>query len=222
MKLLSDFFPILLFFIAYQLFDIYVATAVAILASALQVGGFWLRRRRVETMHLATLGLLVVFGGLTLLLQDRAFIMWKPSIVNWLFALVFLGSQWIGDRPLIERIMGHAISVPSQIWKRLNLLWVGFFTVSGLANLFIASLFFAAETTLITATGQADIDLTLCAEQFAGNLLTLCEAAHGKEQLWVNFKLFGMLGLTILFVIAQSLYLGRHVVDPAPQPMETS
>ncbi len=107
MKLLIDFFPILLFFIAYKLAGIYVATGVAIAAAALQVGWSWWRHRRVETMHLITLALLVVFGGLTIALQDPIFVMWKPTLVNWLFAAAFLGSQLIGQRPLIERMMGQ-------------------------------------------------------------------------------------------------------------------
>ncbi|MBK1699849.1 inner membrane-spanning protein YciB [Thiococcus pfennigii] len=222
MKLLSDFFPILLFFVAYQLFDIYVATAVAILASAIQVGGVWLRRRRVETMPLVTLALLVVFGGLTLLLHDRTFIMWKPSIVNWLFAAAFLGSHFIGERTLIERLMGQTVRVPAPVWRRLNLLWVGFFMLAGVVNLAFANGFFTAEAALIAAAGQTDIDLAQCAAQFGGAVLTLCENAYGREQLWVNFKLFGMLGLTILFVIAQSFYLARHIEEPAPQPMEAN
>ena len=96
MKFLADFFPILLFFAAYQLYDIYVATAVAIASSALQVGYLWLTRHKVEKMHLITLALLIVFGGLTLLLRDPVFIKWKPTVVNWLFAAVFGGSQIFG------------------------------------------------------------------------------------------------------------------------------
>jgi intracellular septation protein len=171
-------------------------------------------------MHLVTLGLLVVFGGLTILLQDRTFIMWKPSIVNWLFAAVFLGSQFLGERSLIERMMGHAIDVPRPIWRRLNLLWVLFFVVSGLANLFVASGFFAAEQALIDASGVAEIDLGNCQEAFSGDLLTLCLTAQDRESAWVNFKLFGMMGLTLAFVVAQAFYLARHIRD-TEQPAET-
>ena len=84
MKFLFDFFPILLFFIAYKLYGMYTATAVAIAASFVQVAAFWLKNRRFENMHLITLGLITVLGGATLLLQDRAFFMWKPTAVNWL------------------------------------------------------------------------------------------------------------------------------------------
>ncbi len=213
MKLLADFFPILLFFVAYKLYDIYTATAVAIAASMLQVTISWYRHRRVEKMHLATLGLLVVFGGLTIALQDRIFIMWKPTIVNWLFATVFLASQFVGDKPLVQRMMSHAIEVPRPVWSRLNQLWVLFFVVLGAANLYVASDFFVAEAQLQAATGIQQIDITRCEELFQGTTLALCREAQHLEETWVNFKLFGMLGLTVIFVIGQAFYLARHVKD---------
>lgn len=174
MKLLFDFFPIILFFVAYKLYGIYAATAVAIAASFIQVGGYWLKHRRFETMHLVSLGLISVFGGATLLLQDPTFIMWKPTILNWLFAGVFLGSQVVGQRTLLERMMSSALQVPAHIWKRANLLWVGFFVFSGVLNLYVAY--------------------------------------NYSEETWVNFKLFGLMGLTFAFVIAQSMYLARHMI----------
>ena len=216
MKFLADFFPILLFFIAYKLYGIYAATAVAIAASLLQVGWHWLRTRKVETMHLVTLGILVVFGGLTIALHDRAFIMWKPSIVNWLFAAVFFGSQFVGDKPLIERMMSHAIEVPAPIWRNLNNLWVLFFLAMGALNLYVANNFFVAESTLLEITGLSDIDFEQCATLFRGETLALCRHARSLEETWVNFKLFGMMGLTIAFVIAQAFYLARHVRDEEP------
>jgi intracellular septation protein len=219
MKLLVDFFPILLFFAAYKLEGIYVATGVAIAASAVLVGWSWMRRRRVETMPLVTLGLLVLFGGLTIALRDPIFVMWKPTIVNWLFAAAFLGSQLIGKRSLIERMMGNAIDIPSAVWTRLNLMWIGFFLVTGLVNLFvvyIGSGFFGAQQALIAASGLQDVDLSTCAEQFGGDLLSLCRQAHAREDVWVNFKLFGMMGMTLVFVIAQAFYLSRHMKDQPP------
>lgn len=174
MKLLYDFFPILLFFIAYKVYDIYVATAVAIAAAFVQTGLYWLKHRRFENTHLLTLGLLVLFGGLTLALHDPVFIKWKPTLVNWLFAIGFLGSLFIGRKPLVERMMGHAVRLPAPVWSRLNWAWIWFFVVMGVLNLYVAYNF--------------------------------------SEDTWVNFKLFGMLGLTLAFVIAQSLYLSRHLV----------
>ncbi len=173
MKLLFDFFPILLFFIAYKVFDIYVATAVAIVASVAQVGWTRWRHGKVENMHLITLALIVVLGGATLFLQDEMFIKWKPTVVNWLFAVVFLGSQFIGKKPILQRMLAQNVTLPADIWSRLNLSWVLFFTVLGIVNLYVVYNF--------------DTDT------------------------WVNFKLFGMLGLTVVFILGQAVYLTKHV-----------
>jgi len=173
MKMLADLFPVILFFVAYQLYDIYVATVVAIAAAIAQVAYNWLRRGQVETMHWVTLGLLVVFGGLTLALQDPTFIKWKPTVVNWLFALAFLGSQLFMQRGLLQRMMDHAVTLPDSAWQRLNAAWVGFFLAMGVINLFVAYNF--------------------------------------SENVWVNFKLFGFLGLTLLFMLAQGFYLSRFM-----------
>jgi len=220
MKLLVDFFPVLAFFIAYKIFDIFVATAVAIAASLIQVLGLRIARRRIETMHLVTLGLVVVFGGLTLLLQDRTFFMWKPTIVNWLFATAFLGSHFVGERPLVERMISHAIEVPGRIWRRLNLMWFAFFLLSGAANLYVANHFFTAENALLVASGKDVVDLASCSQVFSGEVLDLCTTAHAREETWVNFKLFGMMGLTIVFVIVQAFYLARHIRD-TDKPQES-
>lgn len=189
MKLFFDFLPIVLFFVAYKLgggvysFNgetyeiegIYAATAVMIAATLFQVSYTWLRHRRVERAHLITLVLVVLLGGLTLWLQNPDFIKWKPSAVNWLFALVFIGAYLFTDKSLLERMMAEHIQLPVKIWARLNLAWILFFIGSGIANLYVAFNF--------------------------------------DETTWVNFKLFGMLGLTLVFVIAQSIYLARHAVE---------
>jgi intracellular septation protein len=182
MKFLLDFFPILLFFIAYQVWDIYVATAVAIGAALLQVGWQRLRHGRIEKMQAITLALLVLFGGLTLLLRDPVFIKWKPTVVNWLFAVAFLVSAYVGERSLLQRMMGHAVSLPDAIWHRLNWAWVVFFAAMGVLNLVVAYNF--------------------------------------PEDVWVNFKLFGLMGLTLVFVFAQAPYLAKHMEQEAPAKEE--
>ena len=205
MKLLFDFFPIILFFVSYyqahfliektvigQLLDpakpdfinaTILATAVAIAASFVQVGIHWFKTHRFERMHIFSLVLISVLGGITIFLGNPAFIQWKPTILNWLFAVVFFGSMYVGEKPIIERMMGEHIALPKPVWKTLNLSWVAFFFISGAANLYVA---------------------------FYYNL----EAApETRMDTWVNFKLFGLMGLTIAFVILQSIYLSRHIID---------
>jgi intracellular septation protein len=176
MKLLTDFLPILLFFIAYKMFDIYVATAVAIAATFLQVAVTWLKTRKVATMQLVTLAILVTFGGLTLYLRNEQFIKWKPTVINWIFAAAFLGSQFFGEKTVVERLMSAQIKLPNPIWRRLNLSWVAFFLIMGEANLYVMYNF--------------------------------------DRDTWVNFKLFGMLGMTMVFLVIQSLFLARHINVP--------
>ena len=139
MKLLFDFFPIIAFFVTFKFFDdphegVLAATAVVIVATCIQVGITWIRHRKVENMHIVTLVLVVVLGGVTLLLDDEIFIKWKPTVVNWLFAIAFAASQFIGERSLIQRMLGGNIDLPDMIWKRLNFAWVVFFAAVGLLN----------------------------------------------------------------------------------------
>lgn len=175
MKFLYDFFPILLFFIAYKTFDIYVATAVAMVSSVVQVGAFWLKHRRIETMHLVTLVSIMVLGSITLLLHDETFIKWKPTVVEWAFALAFLISQFVGGKPLVQRMMEASIQLTdNKIWMHLNLAWIGFFIAMGALNLYIAF--------------------------------------NYPTDVWVNFKLFGMMGFTFVFVLAQGFYMMKYIV----------
>jgi intracellular septation protein len=173
MKLLFDFFPILLFFMAYKLFGIYVATAIAMLASVLQAAGCWFKHHRFESTHLITLLIILLLGSATIFLHNVMFIKWKPTAVYWTFALLFLATQFIGNKTLIQRMMDGKINLPTSIWNRLNLLWGIFFALMGLANLYVVYNF--------------------------------------TTNIWVNFKLFGTLGLTILFVLLQSFYIARHL-----------
>ena len=173
MKFLADFFPILLFFVAYKMYDLYVATAVIIAASLAQVSYAWLRHKKVEKMHLITFAMVAVFGGLTLFLQDEMFIKWKPSVINWLFAIAFLGSQFIGKKTFIERMLGASIELPRAAWVKLNFSWATFFAALGFVNLYVVY--------------NYDTDT------------------------WVNFKMFGMMGLTFAFVIVQGIYLMKFI-----------
>jgi len=175
MKLLFDFFPVLLFFIAFKIKGIYVATVVAIVASFLQVIIHWIIHRKIDKMHVITLGMIGVLGGATLFFHNPVFIQWKPTGIYWITALVFLGSQFIGKKTIVQKMMEANITLPSIIWSKLNFAWVIFFLLMGLLNIYIAY--------------NYDMDT------------------------WVNFKLFGGLGITILFVIFQSIYLAKHVIE---------
>lgn len=175
MKMLFDFFPVLLFFIVYKSYDIYTATAVLIAACAVQTLGHRIIKGKFENTHLITLALVALFGGLTLVLQNEVFIKWKPTAINWLFALVFIGSQFIGEKPIIERMMGASITLPRAVWTRLSVAWALFFVALGALNLYVAFSF--------------DTDT------------------------WVNFKMFGLMGLTFVFIIAQSLYLVPYLKE---------
>ena len=137
MKFLFDLFPVALFFVAIQIWDIFVATGVAIAASILQVGWLLFRRRKVEPMLWASLGIILVFGGLTLYLRDKTFILWKPTVLYWLFGAVLAGSAFFG-RNLIRALLSEQMRLPDPIWKKLNWAWVGFFAFMGLANLYVA------------------------------------------------------------------------------------
>ena len=137
MKQLFEFIPIILFFVAYKLYDIYIATAVIIVATICQVTYTWFRHGKVETMQWITLGLILVFGGATIYLQDEQFIKWKLSIIEWLFGIAFLGSQFIGKKPFIERMMSNALTLPSFVWRRLNMMWAFFFIAVGFINVYV-------------------------------------------------------------------------------------
>jgi intracellular septation protein len=173
MKILFDLLPILLFFIAFKVSGIYVATGVAIIATAALIGWTWLKTRKVDPMQWVSLGLIVVFGGATIWLQDETFIKWKPTILYWLFAIVFLVSNQFMNKNLVRSMMGHQVDLPAAMWSRLNTLWIGFFAIMGGLNLAVAYNF--------------DTDT------------------------WVSFKLFGGMGLMLLFVLAQGLYMAKHL-----------
>jgi intracellular septation protein len=174
MKFLFDFFPIILFFIAFKVADIYVATAVAIAATFVQVGWLKLRGRRVEPMLWASLAIIAVFGGATLALQDETFIKWKPTVLYWLFGAVLAGAAVLG-RNLIRLMLSEQVQLPGRVWSRLNWSWIGFFIVMGAINLYVAYNF--------------------------------------STEHWVNFKVFGGMGLMLLFVLAQALVLSRYVQE---------
>lgn len=137
MQLLFDFFPLIVFFAAYSLFDVYVATAAIMVAIALQIAYQWLRHRKVNKLLLISGALVVLFGSVTLALRNPLFIQWKVTVVNWLFAAAFLGSQIFGSKTFTERLMGHAVELEPAFWRQLNSLWIVNFAVIGALNLYV-------------------------------------------------------------------------------------
>ncbi len=180
MKLLLDFFPIILFFAAFKVWGIYVATAVAIVATVGQIG--WLRYKtgKVEPMQWVSLGVIVLFGGATIVAHNDTFIKWKPTVLYWLMAGTLAAGQLIFRKNLLKSLMGSQLQLPEAAWRVTNWSWIAFFAAMGVLNLWVAFNF--------------DLDT------------------------WVNFKLFGGLGLMAAFVVAQALYLGRYMkADEAPK-----
>jgi intracellular septation protein len=178
MKLLIDFFPILLFFAAFKVAGIYVATGVAIAATIAQIA--WLRYRtgKIEPMQWVSLAVIVLFGGATIALHNETFIKWKPTVLYWLMAGSLLVGQYVFGKNLLKSLMGSQMELPDAAWRTANWSWIGFFGVMGVLNLWVA---FNYDTNT-----------------------------------WVNFKLFGGMGLMVLFIIGQAIWLGRHIkVDEA-------
>jgi len=191
-KQFIDFIPLLLFFIVFKLDPrdlelaghhlvfggIFSATAVLIVSSLIVYGALFLHQRRLDKGQWLTLLACLVFGGMTLAFHSETFLKWKAPVLNWLFALGFAISQVVGEQPLIQRMMGHALTLPRRIWLRLNLAWVAFFVFCGFAQLYVAFHF---------------------------------------PDFWVDFKVFGSLGMTLLFLLGQGLFIARYLQDPEEQ-----
>ena len=204
MKLLFDFLPIILFFVAYKVAGsnpdaaaafasehfgflvsggvvaaaeapVLLATVVVILATLTQVLLLKLRGRKIDTMLWVSLVLVVVLGGLTLWFHSETFIKWKPTLLYWVMAAAFALGPLLFGKNLLRVLLGAQLELPPPVWRRLNWAWVAFFALMGVLNLWVAYNF-ATDT-------------------------------------WVNFKLFGGIGLMLVFTLAQGLYLSRHLPD---------
>jgi intracellular septation protein len=175
MRFVADYFPLILFFLAFKWQGIWVATAVAIVASIVQI--VWLRwRNAVGPVHWLSLAIIVVFGGATLALRDDAFIKWKPTVLYLAFAGALAAGKILWRRDLLASVMKD-LALPPAIWTRLTWAWIAFFAAMALANWYIAF--------------------------------------HFPTATWVNFKVWGGIGLFLLFAIAQGLFLARHVTEPS-------
>jgi intracellular septation protein len=187
MKQFLDYIPLIVFFVVwslderiinvagydYTLGGIYSAAEFLLVASILVYGGIFLSQRRLDKFQLITLVVVVLACLPTIYFRNTDFLKWKAPIANWVFALAFIGSRFVSEKPAIEHMLGHAVEAPREVWNTLNTVWIVFFTVLGATNLIVA--------------------------------FTLSEA------MWINFKVWGNLVITFLFVFAQMPYLSRYI-----------
>jgi intracellular septation protein len=176
MQFFADYFPLVLFFVAFKLQGIYVATAVAIVASVAQIAWFRWKRGKVAVVHWLSLAIIVVFGGATLILQDETFIKWKPTVLYGLFGLVLAVGKLAYRRDLLGYLMKD-LTLPPAVWTRLTWSWVAFFAAMAVANWYVAF--------------------------------------HFSTETWVNFKVWGGIGLFLAFALAQGVVLARYVTEPS-------
>lgn len=168
-----EYIPLILFFVVYKFADIYWATGSLIIASILQILYYFIKKEKVPTKTWVLFGLITVFGGLTIFLQDDLFLKWKVSIINWLFAVALIISRYVFNKNIIKNMLDESMELPEKVWSNLNLSWAGFFTFCGAINIYIAFNF--------------------------------------EQETWVNFKVFGLMGLTFVFAITSIMSLYKYL-----------
>ena len=174
MQLIADYFPLLLFVIAFKWQGIYVATAVAMVASVAQIAWLRWKRGRVAPVHWLSLAIIVIFGGATLILHDEVFIKWKPTVLYGLFGTTLAVGRLGFGRNLIAYVM-QGVTLPAAVWTRVTWSWVAFFAFMGVANWYVAF--------------------------------------NYPTDTWVNFKVWGGIGLFLTFALLQGLFLSRHLTE---------
>ena len=145
MKLLLDFLPILLFFGAFKLYNIYVATAVLMGATVVQMAVIYTMDRKLQTMHKITLALILIFGTLTLVLQDERFIKWKPTVLYAAMAVSLAVATWGMKKNFLKLLLGGQMELPEPVWMRLNAAWIGYCAFMAAINGYVAA-FYSTET----------------------------------------------------------------------------
>ena len=186
MQLLADYFPLLLFFIAFKWQGIFFATAVAMIASVVQIAWFkW--KGKLSTIHWISFAIIAVFGGATLILQDKTFIMWKPTVLYGMFGAILAVGKLAFGRDLIGALL-RDITLPAAVWTRVTWSWTVFLLAMAVLNWYVA---FHYRPELPDAV---------------------------REGNWVDFKVWGGIGLFLAFALAQGLMLARHIEEPKEEP----
>lgn len=173
MQSFLEFLPLVVFYVVWKFSDIYWATGSLILMSALHVLFFIVQRKPVPTKAWIFFGLIAVFGGLTIYLQDDTFLKWKVTIINGVFALALVISQYVFKQNIIKKFLGESLSLPEKVWTNLNLSWAAFFAFCAILNLYVAFNF--------------------------------------EQETWINFKVFGLTGLMIIFSISSIFALYKYL-----------
>lgn len=181
MKLVFDLFPLILFFIAYRVAGIFAATGVAMAAVVVQVVWLRVRNHKIEPMHIINLVVILVFGGATIYTANDVFIRWKPTILYWTFSIILFVSQFVSAKPAIQHVLGSQLELPEHVWKKINLSFAIFTLIMGLLNLYVAFFY------------GADLDPQV------------------QRDRWVDFKVFGTMILTFLFVVGLMLALSKYM-----------
>jgi len=211
MKFLLDFGPIVLFFIVYKFYGLYAAIYAMIASTFVQIMYSRATTGKFVTSQVLTFALLVVFGGISIILRDPAFVMWKVSVLYVIFAAVLIGSNYVGSKTLLERMMGKELQLPRNTWVNLTWFWSLGFIVIAIINAFFVNTALSARNQFLNGGVLVDPKIDLknfdCSQS---PLESLCLIAQSSEESWVNFKLFGTLGLTLVLIIITVLMLSKH------------
>ena len=214
MKFLLDFGPIVLFFIVYKYYGLYAAIYAMIASTFVQIMYSRVTTGKFVTSQVLTFALLVVFGGISIILRDPAFVMWKVSVLYVIFAAVLIGSNYIGSKTLLERMMGKELQLPRNIWVNLTWFWSTGFIIIAIINAFFVNTALSARNLFLNSGSIVDPKIDLknfdCSQS---SLESLCLLAQSSEESWVNFKLFGTLGLTLVLIIITVVMLSKHIKE---------
>ena len=214
MKFLFDFGPIILFFVIYKYFGLYSAIYAMIAATFVQLMYARLSTGKFVTSQVLTFILLIVFGGISIALRDPAFVMWKVSVLYVIFALALIGSNYVGSKTLLERMMGKELELPRAIWVRLTWFWSFGFIAIAIINAYFVNIALSTRQQFFDSGIALDpkIDLSNfdCSEVLFDNL---CLIAQKSESTWVNFKLFGTLGLTLVLIVITVLLISKNIKE---------
>lgn len=214
MKFLLDFGPIVLFFIVYKYYGLYAAIYAMIASTFVQIMYSRVTTGKFVTSQVLTFALLVVFGGISIILRDPAFVMWKVSVLYVIFSLVLIGSNYVGSKTLLERMMGKELQLPRNTWVNLTWFWSLGFIVIAIINAFFVNTALSARNQFLNGGVLVDPKIDLknfdCSQS---PLESLCLIAKSSEESWVNFKLFGTLGLTLVLIVITVLMLSKHIKE---------